>query len=128
MDSTTPAKISFSFKAKVKPSKPAVVPPQPSAFASLDEEPDTPAPGTSKPGKAGPRSLVPVQAKMTKAMKKEMEQQKKVDATVYEYDEVYDSLKAAERQAVAAKEEEAKIRQVQTHASLLMSISSLTIS
>lgn len=42
-----------------------------------------------------------------------MEQQKKVDATVYEYDEVYDSLKEAERLAAIAREEEAKIRQVQ---------------
>jgi coiled-coil domain-containing protein 55 len=116
MDSTAPAKISFSFKAKAKPSKPTVVPSQPSAFVSLDEEQDAQAPnGSAKPGKSEPRSLVPTQTTMTKAMKKEMEQQKKVDATVYEYDEVYDSLKEAERLAAIAREEEAKIRQVQPH-------------
>jgi hypothetical protein len=120
MDSTAPAKISFSFKAKVKPSKQTVIPSQPSAFASLDEEPDVPAPSMAKPGKSGPRSLIPTQATMTKAQKKEMEQQKKVDATVYEYDEVYDSLKEAERLAVIAREEEAKIRQVQPHFFLIV--------
>ncbi|PVF97781.1 hypothetical protein CPB86DRAFT_734107 [Serendipita vermifera] len=48
---------------------------------------------------------------MTKAMKREMEEQQKVDSTVYQYDEVYDRLKEAERLAEVAKEEEAKIRQ-----------------
>lgn len=52
---------------------------------------------------------------MTKAMKREMEAQRKVDATVYQYDEVYDRLKEADRLAEIAREEEAKIRQVRYH-------------
>ena len=115
MDPAPPTKLSFSFKAKPKAKAATAVPLQSSAFASLDDEPLEEEVSSSKPGRPGftkPKSLVPTQVTMTKAMKREMEAQKRVDATVYQYDEVYDRLKEADRLAEIAREEEAKIRQV----------------
>ncbi|CAG7846750.1 SubName: Full=Uncharacterized protein {ECO:0000313/EMBL:CCA72802.1} [Serendipita indica DSM 11827] len=112
MESTTPAKVSFSLKAKPKPKPVPPVAPQTSAFGSFDGDEEPLAPKLSRPDKSSaPLSMVPKQGTITKAMKREMEQQKKVDATVYLYDEVYDNLKEAERINQAAKEEEAKTRQ-----------------
>jgi len=121
MDLTPTPKLSFSFKAKPKPKATPVIPPQRPAFTALDDdqvEEDTTVPNPGRPGVVKPKSLVPTQAIITKAMKREMEEQKKVDATVYQYDEVYDRLKEADRLAQLAKEEEAKIRQVYCHLSL----------
>jgi hypothetical protein len=122
MDSATtaPTKLSFSFKSKTTAKPPPPKPVQPAAFGFGDEEPDgdVVAPSSSKsgkPGKIGNANLRPpvqTQTAVTKAMQREMEAQKKVDATVYQYDEVYDRLKEAEKQAEKVKEEEAKIRQV----------------
>jgi hypothetical protein len=112
MDSAPPAKVSFSLKAKAKVKPTTSIPTPVSAFGSFDEEVNSPAEVPAKPGKSGPKSLVATRTVMTKAMKREMEEQQKVDATVYQYDEVYDRLKEAERLAEVAKEEEAKIRQV----------------
>jgi coiled-coil domain-containing protein 55 len=120
MDPAPTTKLSFSFKAKPKPKATTGIPPQSSAFAALDDDPveeDFGSSKSSRPGITKPKSLVPTQVVMTKAMKREMEEQKKVDATVYQYDEVYDRLKEADRQAELAREEEAKIRQVYCHIS-----------
>ncbi|CAG8606565.1 14950_t:CDS:2 [Acaulospora colombiana] len=119
MDSAPPAKISFSLKSKAKPKPTTSVPTQASAFGSFDEEVDPPAPAPAKPGKGGPKPHVATQTILTKAMKKEMEEQQKVDSTVYQYDEVYDRLKEAERLAEVAREEEAKIRQPKYISNLL---------
>lgn len=117
--SIAPTKLSFSFKSKSKP-PPKTAAPQPSAFASFDDDQpstDDIAPDAKKKGgkgkKAnGPISLIATSSTLTKAQRREMEEQKRVDATVYEYDSIYDSLKEAERRAEEKKEEEAKIRQV----------------
>jgi len=119
MDPAPTTKLSFSFKAKPKPKATTGIPLQ-SAFAALDDDPVEEDSGSSKPSRPGitkHKSLVPTQVVMTKAMKREMEEQKKVDATVYQYDEVYDRLKEADRQAELVREEEAKIRQVYCHIS-----------
>lgn len=119
MDPVPTTKLSISFKAKPKPKAVAGIPPQASPFTVLDDDPVEES-GSSKlggPRITKPKSLVPTQVVMTKAMKREMEEQKKVDATVYQYDEVYDQLKEADRQAEVAREEEAKIRQVYCHIS-----------
>ncbi|KAG8776728.1 hypothetical protein FRC20_010700 [Serendipita sp. 405] len=110
MDPAPPAaKISFSLKAKPKSKTPNIPPQQVSAFSSLDDEGEAPTPKPTK--NARPIAMVSTQSGMTKAMRREMDRQKRVDATVYQYDEVYDGLKEAERLEEIKKEEEARIRQ-----------------
>jgi hypothetical protein len=123
MDPAPTTKLSFSFKPKPKVKATAAIPPQPYAFSNLDDEHIEEDSGASKPGRPGmtkSTSLIPTQVTMTKAMKREMEEQKRVDATVYQYDEVYDRLKEADRQAEIAREEEAKIRQVHCHPPIVL--------
>ncbi|KAG8829950.1 hypothetical protein FRC17_005744 [Serendipita sp. 399] len=120
MDPTPPApKISFSLKSKPKPKTPSVPPPRSSAFDTLDDDGDGPAPKLAK--NTGAIAMVPTQAVMSKAMKREMERQKKVDPTVYLYDEVHDGLKEAARLEELKKEDEAQIRQPKYIANLLQS-------
>lgn len=106
MATSAPPKISFSLKGKAKQKNEPPKGLPGAAFASMDEDEQ---PSAARPSKV---SLVPTSAVMTKAMKKQIEDQKKIDATVYQYDEVWDYLKEAERQAEQAKEEEALTRQV----------------
>ena len=49
---------------------------------------------------------------MSKAAKKRLEAEKKVDATVFEYDEIYDKMQEAKLKQKEAKEADAKERKV----------------
>ena len=116
-------KVSFSLanaKAKAKAAKPVGDAPalkKPVAFASLeDDEPDDAAvtAGSSSRGSANKR-IVAQNVEMSKAMKKKLEEEKKVDATVFEYDEVWDKMQEAKLRQKEAKEVESKERKVRLY-------------
>lgn len=79
---------------------------KPSAFSlGEDDEQEEILPDPGAGNKAGPS--IP-----SKSMKKKMEAEQQVDATVYEYDEVWDKMQAAKQQQKAVKEAESSIRKV----------------
>ncbi|EED79528.1 predicted protein [Postia placenta Mad-698-R] len=82
------------------------------AFASLDDdEPVDAAPTASGSGKATVnKKLVAQNMEISKAVKKQIEAEMKVDSTVFEYDEVYDKMQQAKQRAKEAKEVDAKER------------------
>jgi hypothetical protein len=109
-------KVSFSLAGKAKP-KPSAgsAPPlkQPTAFASLEDEPIDAAPtaSTSKTVDAN-KQLAAQSAGMSKQLKKRIEAEMKVDETVFEYDEVWDKMQEAKQRQKEKKEIEAKERKV----------------
>lgn len=86
------------------------------AFASLDDdEPVDAAPTASGSGKATVnKKLVAQNMEISKAVKKQIEAEMKVDSTVFEYDEVYDKMQQAKQRAKEAKEVDAKERKYST--------------
>jgi len=113
MDLNPAAPVKLGFSLKQKPKTNATEPRQPATpFLSLDDEPRTGEP--AKPGRRAPGRLVATEASMSKSLRKQLEEQKKIDPHAFEYDEVWDRMKDAERQAQVAKEEEAKIRKVRS--------------
>ena len=56
-------------------------------------------------------------AKSSKAMQKRMEAEKRIDATVYEYDEVWDKMQEAKQRQQLSKEADATARKVFTASS-----------
>jgi len=106
--STTLMKLSISLnKPKAAKAEPPPIQ-RPSAFLlGEDDEPDEVVSIPATGNKTGPS--VP-----SKSMKKKMEAEKQVDATVYEYDEVWDRMQAAKQQQKAAKEAESSVRKVIT--------------
>jgi coiled-coil domain-containing protein 55 len=101
-------KLSISLN-KPKATKPEPPPIQrPSAFSlGDDDEPNEIVPTPTTGNKAGPHMS-------SKSMKKRMEAEKQVDATVYEYDEVWDRMQAAKEKQKVAKEAESSVRKVIT--------------
>jgi len=110
MDLTPAAPVKLGFSLKQKPKTNATAPQRLAAnpFLSLDD--DEPA----KPGRTALGPLVATEASMSKSLRKQLEEQKKIDPQMYKYDEVYDRMKDGERQAQLAREEEAKIRKVRS--------------
>ena len=109
-----PVKLGFSLKQKPKTN--ATVPQYPVASPFLcfdDDEPHNGEP--AKPGRRAPGRLVATEALMSKSLRKQLEEQKKVDPHAFEYDEVWDRMKDAERQAQLEKEEEGKLRKVRLY-------------
>lgn len=108
-------KVSFSLAGKAKPTTTGTAPPlkQPTAFASLDDEPIDAAPtaSTSRNVDAN-KQLAAQSAGMSKALKKRIEAEMKVDETVYEYDEVWDKMQEAKLKQKEKKEIESKERKV----------------
>ncbi|KAL4265327.1 NSRP1 family protein [Pleurotus pulmonarius] len=107
-------KVSFSLN-KSKPA-PKADPPslkRSAVFASLDDdEPVDAAPtaSSSNPNVAPNKQLIAFGAGSSKATRKRMETEKKVDATVYEYDEIWDKMQEAKQKQKEAKEIDAKTR------------------
>lgn len=100
-------KVSFSLSSKnTKPTFGAASLPKPAAFSPLDDE--------------DARDIVPVASSSkdtlvlasSRAAQKRMEQEMKIDATVYEYDEVWDRMQEAKQRQKEAKEADAKQRKV----------------
>lgn len=108
-------KVSFSL-GKAKASKPVGDAPSlkpPTAFASLEDDEPLDAAPTLDGAKANVnRQLVAQNAGMSKAAKKQLEEQKNMDATVFEYDEVWDKMQEVKQKQKLAKEVDAKERKV----------------
>ncbi|KAH9952228.1 coiled-coil domain-containing protein 55-domain containing protein [Amylocystis lapponica] len=120
-------KVSFSLaNSKAKAAKPVGDAPslkRSAAFASLDdEEPVDAAPTSSGSGKATVnKKLVAQNMELSKATKKQIEAEMKVDATVFEYDEVWDKMQLAKQRQKEAKEVDSKERKPKYIGNLLSS-------
>lgn len=110
-------KVSFSLKRKA-PAKPVGDAPslkRTAAFAALDDdEPvDAALTTTGANGKvAANKQFIAQSVEMSKSMKKKLDAEKRVDATVFEYDEVWDKMQEAKQKQKEAKEVDAKERKV----------------
>ena len=107
-------KLSFALKPKEKPVGAAPALKAPVAFSSFDDDEPVDAAETSSAGfKALPnKKLIAQNVESSKAMKKRMEAERLVDATVYDYDGVYDKMQEAKARQKEAKEADAKERKV----------------
>jgi hypothetical protein len=99
-----------------KPKVPAAPPSlsRPSAFVDGDGDDvtnDSPSTLPSSDGKTSVNKVLLAQNMATsKGVKKKKDAEKQVDATVYEYDEVWDKIQDAKLRAKLAKEQESKER------------------
>lgn len=113
-------KVSFSLaNSKAKAAKPVGDAPslkRPITFSSLeDDEPVDGAPTAGSSSKAPVnKQLIAQNVEMSKATKRKLEEEKKVDATVFEYDEVWDKMQEAKLRQKETKEVETKERKVRT--------------
>ena len=111
-------KVSFSLaNSKTKAAK-AVgeAPPlkKPAAFASLgDDEPLDAAPiARNKDGIPVSKQLIAQSVGMSKSLKRKLDEEKKLDSTVFDYDEVWDKMQEAKQKQKEAKELDSKERKV----------------
>ncbi|KZT09444.1 uncharacterized protein LAESUDRAFT_646838 [Laetiporus sulphureus 93-53] len=120
-------KVSFSLaKSKAKAAKPVGDAPslkRSAAFASLDDdEPVDAAPTASQSSKTElNKKLVAQKVEISKTTKKRMEEEMKIDATVFEYDEVWDRMQEAKQRQKEAKETDVKQRKPKYISNLLSS-------
>ena len=123
--------VSFSLKkaTNTKPAASGAAPSlkKPTAFASLDDDEPIDAAPTASSSKAtnANRTLANQASKLSRAQQKVEEEAKRVDSTVFEYDEVWDTMQAAKARQKQTKEAEAAERKVPTFFS--SSNASLTI-
>jgi coiled-coil domain-containing protein 55 len=114
-------KLSFSLagaKSKAAAASVGAAPPlkKPAAFSALED--DTTDAVDSAPGVGNDRDvaankrLLAQSTGTSKTQKKRMEAERKVDATVYEYDEVYDKMQEAKEIQKVVKEQESRERKV----------------
>ena len=102
-------KLSFSLN-KPKPIQPPVPINRPSTFSLADDE-DPEVSGL--PGKSqGKTEPLAYNAHSSQVMRKRMEAEKRVDETVFEYDEVWDKMQEAKLRQQASKEADASLRKV----------------
>jgi hypothetical protein len=107
-------KLSFSLN-KSKPDGAAPSLKRPAVFASMeDEDHIDAAPTTSSADHnlTASKKLIAYNVQSSKATRKRMEAEKKVDETVYEYDEVWDKMQEAKLRQKEAKEADSKERKV----------------
>ncbi|KAI0093865.1 coiled-coil domain-containing protein 55-domain containing protein [Irpex rosettiformis] len=113
-------KVSFSLKSKAtapSSSKPLGDAPslkKPVAFASLEDDEPVDAAATAASGSStkisANKQLIAQNVGMSKALKRQIEEEKKVDATVFEYDEVWDKMQEAKARQKVVKEADSKER------------------
>ncbi|KAJ7685221.1 coiled-coil domain-containing protein 55-domain containing protein, partial [Mycena polygramma] len=108
-------KLSFSLaKPKAAPAPPPPSLKRPAAFAlGDDDEPLDAAPTASSStdkSTAANKKLLAQNVQSSRTMRKRMEAEKKVDKTVYEYDEVWDKMQESKLRQKEAKELESKDR------------------
>ena len=91
----------------------------PKAFSFGDDDDDDESSSALPPSLAGPsrvtpknNALIKQNASLGRQAKKIQEEAKKVDQTVFEYDEVWDGMQNARQQAKQVKDEEAAERKV----------------
>jgi len=110
-------KLSFSLNSKSKPNAKVGSAPsfkKPTAFASLDDDDNTtadaaPTASSSRSTEANKKLAVQSSGGSWRAGKKKAQ---KVDASIAQYDEVYDDMKEAARRAKEAKEDADKEKKV----------------
>lgn len=112
-------KVSFSLKGKAaaKPVGEAPSLKRSAAFAGLDDDEPVDAAPTAVGDKgkvAANKQFIAQSVEMSKSMKKKLEEEKRVDSTVFEYDEVWDKMQQAKLKQKEAKEAESKERKVST--------------
>jgi hypothetical protein len=109
----TQMKLSFSLTSK-KPVGDAPSLKRPAAFTLADDENAIDAAAASPADRtAAPNAkLLAQNVGSSKAMKKRMAAEKKIDETVYEYDEVWEKMQEAKLKQKEAKEADAKERKV----------------
>ena len=108
-------KLSFSLNAKAKVPQQLPSLKRPAAFGEGDEDDTIDAAPTSTNADANVtanKRLLAQNVEVTKAMKRRMEAEKKVDSSVYEYDEVWDKMQEVKLRQKEAKEQDAKERKV----------------
>lgn len=104
-------KLSFSLKAKTVgpalPLKPAT------PFTSLEDDPADASP-TPLNGRAEIQKHLVTQnsSAISRATRKKLEEEKKVDQTIFEYDEVYDLMEEAKQRSKEKRDIEAQERKV----------------
>lgn len=107
-------KVSFSL-ASNKTKATGAAPPlkQPVAFASLDDDPVDAAPTASGSRDTQVnKKLIAQNVGSSRTMKKRIAQEKEVDKTVYQYDEMWDMMQEARQRKKEEKDGEAKTRKV----------------
>ncbi|KAJ7046812.1 coiled-coil domain-containing protein 55-domain containing protein [Mycena alexandri] len=118
-------KLSFSLaKPKAAPAPPPPSLKRPAAFAlGEDDEPIDAAPTSSAAdkGTAANKKLLAQNVHSSRTMQKRMEAEKRVDQTVYEYDEVWDKMQESKQRQKEAKEVESKDRRPKYISGLLAS-------
>jgi coiled-coil domain-containing protein 55 len=110
-------KLSFSLKAKAAPAPPVGAAPSLRAPAAFGADDDEPAPGIA--ARADGAASATLRAQASRAQRKRMDAERRVDASVFEYDEVYDAMQAAKNTQAAAKAVDAQERKVRTCARAL---------
>lgn len=102
----------LAFKPKLTAAPPVLK--KSAAFASLDDdEPLDAAPTLSThQGVAANKQLIAKNVGVSKTMQQRMAAEMQVDATVYEYDEVWDAMQLSKQRQKDAKEADAKERKV----------------
>ena len=86
---------------------------RPANFGTFDDDiANDDAPPSARNGKAGNSDLVSQNILLSKSAKKRMEEEQQVDATVYQYDEVWESMQDAKARQKEVKERESKERKV----------------
>jgi coiled-coil domain-containing protein 55 len=86
---------------------------RPAAFGTLDDDTtDDDALQSARNGGTGNSDLVARNTQSSKSAKKRMEKEQQIDATVYQYDEVWDSMQDAKAKQKEIKERESKERKV----------------
>ena len=86
---------------------------RPAAFGTLDDDAnDNDALQSARNGGIGNGDLVARNIQVSKSAKKRMEKEQEIDATVYQYDEVWDSMQDAKARQKEIKERDSKERKV----------------
>jgi coiled-coil domain-containing protein 55 len=86
---------------------------RPAAFGTLEDDHTCDDELQSEPNVGtGYGDLVARNIQLSKAAKKRMEKEQQIDATVYQYDEVWDSMQDAKARQKEIKEQESKERKV----------------
>lgn len=118
-------KVSFSLanKAKSATTTAGAAPPlkQPAAFGSLDDEPIDAAPTATNTGfTRGNKAYIAQNAPSSSRAKKKIKAEMEVDASVYEYDAVWDQMQEAKLKKKLEKESESKERKVRGYSLFLL--------
>lgn len=106
-------KLSFSLSKAAKPVGDAPSLKRPANFGTLDDDiPSDDALPSARNFNVGNSDLVAQNIQLSKSAKQRMEKEQQVDATVYQYDEVWDSMQDAKARQKEIKERESKERKV----------------